>query len=89
VRRIFDAATQGVQNRANVIVNLEDGFYTGSFLLDTVTFLQATHGNIGQAQSYGFVMSTGSELPPYIRAADLWEALGSAQLQRRPHRRLE
>lgn len=84
VRRIFDGATQGVLNRANVIVNLEDGYYTGSFLLDTVTFLQATHGNIGQAQSYGFVMSTTSELPPYIRAADLWEALGSAQLHRSP-----
>jgi hypothetical protein len=86
VRRIFEGATQGVLNRANVIVNLEDGFYTGSFLLDTVTFLQATHGNIGQEQSYGFVMSTTSELPPYIRAADLWEALGSARLQKRKHK---
>jgi hypothetical protein len=82
VRRIFEGATQGVLNRANVIVNLEDGYYTGSYLLDTLTILQATHGNIGQEQSYGFVMSTTSELPPYIRAADLWEVLGSAQLQR-------
>jgi hypothetical protein len=82
VRRIFEGATQGVLNRANVIVNLEDGYYTGSSLLDTVTILQATHGNIGQEQSYGFVMSTTRELPPYIRAADLWESLGSVQLQR-------
>lgn len=82
VRRIFEGATQGVLNRANVIVNLEDGYYTGSSLLDTLTLLQATHGNIGQEQSYGFVMSTTSELPPYIRAGDLWETLGSAQLQR-------
>lgn len=82
VRRIFDGATQGVLNRANVIVNLEDGYYTGSYLLDTFTVLQATHGNIGQMQSYGFVMSTTRELRPYIRAADLWEALGAAQLQR-------
>jgi hypothetical protein len=82
VRRIFEGATHGVVNRANVIVNLEDGYYTGSSLLDTFTLLQATHGNIGQGQSYGFVMSTTSDLPPYIRAADLWEALGSAQLQR-------
>jgi hypothetical protein len=89
VRRIFEGATEGVLNRANVIVNLEDGYYTGSSLLDTFTILQATHGNIGQEQSYGFVMSTTSELPPYIRAADLWEALGSAQLQRSPLRRLE
>ena len=82
VKRIFEGATQGVLNRANVIVNLKDGYYTGSSLLDTFTLLQATHGNIGQEQSYGFVMSTTSELPPYIRAGDLWEALGPAQLQR-------
>ncbi len=83
VRRVFEGATQGVLNRANVIVNLEDGYYTGSSLLDTFTLLQATHGNIGQEQSYGFVMTTTRELPPYIRAADLWEALGSAPLRRR------
>lgn len=82
VRRIFKGATEGVLNRANVIVNMEAGYYTGSSLLDTFTVLQATHGNIGQEQSYGFVMSTSVELPSYIRAGDLWETLGSAQLQR-------
>lgn len=87
VRRIFEGATQGVLNRANVIVNLEDGYYTGSSLLDTFTILQATHGNIGPEQSYGFVMSTMTELPPYIRAGDLWEALGSARLHRSPKRK--
>ena len=75
VRRIFEGATAGVLNRANVIVNLEDGYYTGSSLLDAFTILQATHGNIGQEQSYGFVMSTGGELPPYVRAGELWETL--------------
>jgi len=84
VKRIYEGATQGVLNRANVIINLEDGYYTGSSLLDTFTILQATHGNIGQEQSYGFVMSTKRELPPYIRAADLWETLGPMQLQRSP-----
>lgn len=87
VRRIFEGTTQGVLNRANVIVNLEDGYYTGSSLLDTFTILQATHGNIGPEQSYGFVMSTMTELPPYIRAGDLWEAFGSVQLNRRPKRK--
>lgn len=89
VRRIFEGATQGVLNRANVIVNLEDGYYTGSSLLDTFTILQATHGNIGPEQSYGFVMSTMAELPPYIRAGDLWEALGSARLHGSPKRKEE
>ena len=87
VRRLFEGITQGVLNRANVIVNLEDGYYTGSSLLDTFTILQATHGNMGPEQSYGFVMSTTTELPPYIRAGDLWEALGSAELHRSPKRK--
>ncbi|HET6853220.1 MAG TPA: hypothetical protein VFH46_13020 [Pyrinomonadaceae bacterium] len=87
VRRIFEGATQGVLNRANVIVNLEDGYYTGSSLLDTLTLLQATHGNIGQEQSYGFVMSTTRELPTYIRAADVWDVLGPLELRRQPARK--
>ncbi len=89
VRRIFEGATQGVLNRANVIVNFEDGYYTGSSLLDTFTILQATHGNIGPEQSYGFVMSTMTELPAYIRAGDLWDALGAVQLHRSPKRKEE
>ncbi|MGH9881783.1 MAG: hypothetical protein ACRD6N_10135 [Pyrinomonadaceae bacterium] len=82
IRRIFEGATQGVVNRANVIINFKDGYYTGSSLLDLLTILQATHGNIGQEQSYGFVMSTRQELPAYIRAGDLWKTLGSPQLRR-------
>jgi len=78
VRRVFEGATQGVLNRANVIVNLQDGYYTGSSFLDALTVLQATHGNIGPGQSYGFVMSTKHELPVYVRAGDLWKTLGLA-----------
>ena len=76
VRRVFEGATQGVVNRASVIVNLEDGFYTGSSFLDTLSVLRATHGNIGPGQSYGFVMNTARDLPLYVRAGDLWKALG-------------
>ena len=86
VRRIFEGATQGVANPANLIISLADGYYTGSSLLDLFTVLQATHGNAGQEQTYGFVMSTGDKFPPYVRAADLWETLGSLQLQRSPRR---
>lgn len=82
LRRIFEGTTNGVANPANVIVNFKDGYYSGNAFLDFVAILQATHGNIGQEQSYGFVMSTDRALPPYIRAEDLWQALGSPQLAR-------
>jgi hypothetical protein len=82
VRRIYDGIMQGVENRAQVIVNFKDGYYTGSYLLDLFTILQATHGNLGQGQSYGFVITTDLELPLFIRAEDLWSALGSPHLRR-------
>jgi hypothetical protein len=82
VARIYDGMNAPVRNRANVIVNLEDGFYTGSFTMDIFAFLQATHGNLGREQSFGFVMSTGIGLPSYLRAENVWQAIGSPRLQK-------
>lgn len=82
VRRVFDGASNEIGNRANVIVNFQDGYYTGGSLLDVFASLQATHGNLGQEQSYGFVMSTNRKLPLYIRAGDVWEAIGFPQLRK-------
>jgi hypothetical protein len=82
VRRVFVAATSGVSNRANVIVNLEEGFYSGSSFFDSITRLHSTHGSIGHEQSNGFVMTTSAELPLYLRARDLWASIGSPRLRR-------
>lgn len=82
INRIYEGLTSGVANQANVIVNFEDGYYSGSALLDVFAVLQATHGNLGPQQSFGFVMSTEKELVPYIRAQDLWAAIGSPVLKR-------
>lgn len=80
LRRIYDGATEGVRHRASVLVNLENGYYTGNAFLDTFAILQATHGNIGPEQSFGFVMTTEHELPEFIRAEDLWQTLGAPRL---------
>lgn len=82
VRRVYDGVTSLVKNRATVIVNFEDGYYTGSKVLDVFAFLQATHGNLGKEQSLGFVMSTENDLPDYIRAENLWSAIGSPVLKK-------
>jgi hypothetical protein len=82
VRRVFAGATKLVRNRANVLVNFADGYYSGSLALDLVSFLQATHGNLGRGQSLGFVMSNRRELPAYLRAADVWPAIGSPALSK-------
>lgn len=82
VHRIFEGVTNGVSNQANVIINFEDGYYSGSALLDLFAVLQATHGNLGQEQSFGFVMSTEKELPDYVRSEDLWRTIGAPVLSR-------
>ncbi|HEX8708750.1 MAG TPA: hypothetical protein VF723_10950 [Pyrinomonadaceae bacterium] len=89
VRRVYEGAINHVRNRANVIVSLEDGYYYGSYMLDVFAFLQATHGNLGREQSLGFVMQTGAELPPYVRAENLWETVGSPVLSRAAHAEAE
>ncbi len=77
VRRVYAGAAQLVRNRASVVVSFQDGYYTGSKLLDIFAFMQATHGNIGRGQSLGFVMSSARELPAYLRAGDVWPAIGA------------
>lgn len=77
------AATEHVENRADVIVNFRDGYYAGSRLLDVFTFLRATHGNIGREQSLGFVSDTERDLPAYLRAEGVWTVLGDPVINRR------
>lgn len=83
LRRVYEGVNERVNNRANVIVNFADGYYTGSASLDLFAFLQATHGNLGARQSFGFVMSSALDLPPYLRARDVWRAIGSPVLRKR------
>jgi hypothetical protein len=82
VRRVFDGVTGTVRNRASVFVNFADGYYSGSMALDIVAFLQATHGGLGRGQSLGFVMSNTRALPPYLRAGEVWPAIGSPRLEK-------
>jgi hypothetical protein len=89
VRRVFKGTRGEVGNPANVIVSFRDGYYSGSSTLDLFAFLRATHGNLGREQSFGFVMSTGASLPPYIRASDVWRALGSPDLRKSHARETE
>jgi hypothetical protein len=80
LRRVYEALSDPIRNPASVILNFEDGYYTGNYLLDVVAVLHATHGNLFQEQTFGFVMSTRHQLPAFVRAKDLWPALNSPQL---------
>jgi len=86
VRRVFEGVSGKVNNRANVIVNFVDGYYSGSAALDVFTILQATHGNLGREQSFGFVMSTNRSLPSHVRATDIWRMIGAPIQNKVTHR---
>jgi len=82
LRHIYEGATNHVLHRANVIVSFEDGYYAGNRTLDVFAFLQATHGNAGREQSFGFILTNARELPGHVRAEDVWQVIGSPELQR-------
>lgn len=82
VRRIYEGTVDHVRNRASVIVSFKDGYYSGSRTLDLFAFLQATHGSLGREQSLGFVVSTEGSMPTYLRAGELWAAIGTPQLSK-------
>ncbi|MFQ5816563.1 MAG: hypothetical protein ACE5H2_01230 [Terriglobia bacterium] len=70
LRRLWFAFESLVKQPASVIVSLEDGYYTGSAVLDffSFLFLRATHGNLRRTQSLAFAMSTADFLTPPRKA---------------------
>jgi len=62
LRRLWASFHGLMAQPASVVVSLEDGYYTGSWLLDVFAPLQATHGNLRRAQSRGVVLSTDQGL---------------------------
>lgn len=72
LRRLWFAFEKTVVHPASVIVSFADGYYEGSRVLDFLAALRATHGNLGQAQSLAFVISTEASLPPFLRGSELW-----------------
>ena len=59
-----------VQNPADVLASLQDGYYCGWSAFEYVVSLVATHGNASRASSTAFIMSTHRPLPAYVTAGD-------------------
>jgi hypothetical protein len=82
IKRVYEGVTSLVHNRASVVVNFEDGYYSGSSMLDFFAFLQATHGNLGDEQSFGFLIDTERDFHSHVRAEQLWREIGSPTLRK-------
>lgn len=51
-----------VTNRADIMVSLKPGYFSGSGVFQRLVTLQSTHGALNRKSSLGFAMSTGREL---------------------------
>lgn len=69
--RLWQWATNHVENRADILVSLAPGYYYGSGIFARIVTLQGTHGALDRAQSLGFAMSTDGPLAPVVRSRDL------------------
>ena len=59
-----------VQNDADILISIRDGYYYGWSAFGRFVRLAATHGNARKASSDAFVMSTHRTFQPCVRADD-------------------
>ena len=81
--RLWQWATNHVENRADVLVSLKPGYYYGSGAFQRVVTLYSTHGALDAAQSLGFAMSTDAPHKGPIRSKDLLPLHPKAKSEKR------
>ena len=60
-----------VENRADLLVSLADGYYFGRGWFEHFVTLQSTHGGLSRRASLGFAMSTDAPFPRAVRYDEL------------------
>ena len=65
-----------VENPADVLCSLKDGYYSGAGGLIGMVAVASTHGALNRRNSTTFVMSTAGPLPPLMRSAEVRINLG-------------
>ena len=71
LQRLWRAHFSLAGNRPDVIVSLDDWFYSGSKGLGRMVDIASTHGGLNYANSVTFIMSTAGALPAAMRSADI------------------
>jgi len=77
VRRLYEAmGRRQVENPADLLLSLQDGYYFGSRRFDWFVRLRSTHGSATQRSSVGFVMSTDVRFARPLSASEVLPANG-------------
>jgi len=69
--RLWRAHFAMVENPPDVIVSLEDKYYSGSRSFGGSVKVASTHGSLNSRNSLTFIMSTAGPLPAFLRSADI------------------
>ncbi len=87
MERVWRAHYGLAENVPDVIVSLEDRFYSGSASFDGAVDIASTHGSLNRRNSTTFVMSTIGPLPPAMRSREVPFAIGQLMGERWPTRK--
>ena len=69
--RLWRAHFASVENVPDVIISLEDKFYSGASSFGGTVKIASTHGGLNKANSTTFIISTIGPLPPFMRSSDI------------------
>ncbi len=77
MRRIYEAmADRQVENPADLLLSLQDGYYFGSRRFDWFVRLRSTHGSLTARSSTGFLMSTDVRFTRPLVAREVLSEIG-------------
>jgi len=81
LHRICCAFEEGclVENPADVLVSLKEGYASGSRFFSSLITIASTHGALSRTNSTTFVLSNAVQAPAVLRVDDLPELIGTGQ----------
>jgi hypothetical protein len=71
LERVWRAHNGLVEHTPDVIVSLEDRFWSGSEAFGGAVTIASTHGGLNRVNSTAFIMSMAGDLPPYMRSREV------------------
>ncbi len=78
--RLYRAFNGLTIHTPQVLVSLEDGYYSGSPFMSQFLSEKAIHGNLNENNSFAFVMSTQAPLPATMRMDELMAELNRLRI---------
>lgn len=87
LERLWRAHFGIVEHPADVLVSLDNCYYSGACFFANSVDLQSTHGSLNYTNSVTFIMSSAGDLPPVLRTGDIPEAMTEMTGRKFPARR--